>query len=290
MLKLQLKLFLLLTQVVLSTSAVDLIVFSYNRPMQLYALLESCELYLTGRTSSTVIYRVSGQDYQSGYDLVRARFSEVNFVKQENPPHDFRGLVQKYAFELAQSNYIMFAVDDLFVKAPVDLQECVNLLERFRAYTFSLRLSPDINYCYAMKKHTPAPKIHLIAPNVYRYIFCDGQGDWAYPNSVDMHLFRKNDVYNNMFACNWNCPSLLEGSWAARADLKQAGLCFNESKAINIPLNLVQDLIPNHAMHSHQPAELLTRFMQGQKINLEPIAKFKNNSVHANFDVNFIAR
>jgi len=37
----------------------DLIVFSYDRPLQLYALLESLESYVTGLAQISVIYRVS---------------------------------------------------------------------------------------------------------------------------------------------------------------------------------------------------------------------------------------
>ncbi len=270
--------------------SVDLLVFSYDRPMQLYALLESCELYLTGRTSTTVIYRVSGPAYQAGYDLVQAKFSNVSFVKQQNAPHDFKQLVQQYTFEQTSSDYIMFAVDDLFVKAPVNLLDSIDLLEKFSAYTFSLRLSPEINYFYILDKPVRVPLSRQVANGIYQYCFKEGQYDWAYPNSVDMNLYRKNDIKQAILTSSFDNPNRLEGAWAARANLNLTGLYFSEAKIVNIPINIVQEAWTLRAMHSYTVQELLTRFMLGQKINLEPIARFKNNSVHANFDISFVSR
>lgn len=268
----------------------DLVVFSYDRPMQLYALLDSCELYLTGRTSTTVIYRVSSSEYQAGYDIVQTHFSNVSFVKQHAAPQDFKSLVQQYAFGQASSDYIMFAVDDLFVKAPVNLLECINLLEEFKAYTFSLRLSQTINYFYILDKPVRVPFSRQVATGVYQHCFKDGQYDWVYPNSVDMNLYRKNDIKQAISTSGFDNPNRLEGDWAARANLNLTGLYFSESKIVNIPINIVQEAWKLRAMNSYSVKELLTRFMDGQKINLEPISKFKNNSVHADFDISFILR
>jgi len=274
----------------LTISSVDLVIFSYDRPMQLYALLESCELCLSGTSSKTVLYRVSGSDYQAGYELVQARFSDVKFVKQLNPPDDFKELVKKYAFEETKSRYIMFAVDDLFVKAPVNLIYCVRLLEKFKAYTFSLRLSPDINYFYILDKPMQVPPSMQVMQGIYRYIFKDGKYDWAYPNSVDMNIYRKKDISQALLAADFKGPNQLEAAWASRANLNLTGLYFDESRVVNIPLNLVQTAWSLKAMHSYSVKELLVRFMQGQKINLEPIANLKNNSVHTDFDIDFVER
>jgi hypothetical protein len=283
-------LFLIYNFLLLNIQAADLIVFSYNRPMQLYALLESCELYLTGTASTTVIYRVSGLDYQAGYELVQARFKNVNFVKQQNPPDDFKKLVQQYAFEQTSSKYIMFAVDDLFVKAPVDILECIKHLERFRAYTFSLRLGLRINYCCMIKQVTPRPPVKLVTPEVYQFCFKDGRGDWRYPNSLDMHIYRKHEIYEKMFSGEWNNPSFLEGAWASRANLNQTGLFFSDPKVVNIPVNIVQNVVANYAMHSYKIEDLLNRFMHGSKIDIGPIARLENYDAHTDFEISFVKR
>ena len=41
----------------------DLVIFSYNRPLQLYALLESITNYVTGLDKIMVIYRSSDARY-----------------------------------------------------------------------------------------------------------------------------------------------------------------------------------------------------------------------------------
>lgn len=266
----------------------DLIIFSYDRPMQLYALLESCEKYITGITSATVICRVSSPDYQIGYDLVQNRFPVVDFVRQQNPPHDFRILVEDAAFKKNKSNYVLFAVDDIIVKDFVDLQSCANLLEKHKVYCFLLRLSPHIDYCYMLDKTTPPPLLKKVEADVYKYCFKEGKGDWCYPNNVDMTLYRKQDIYHAIMSNAWTNPNQLEGSWASKSNLNQFGLIFDDSKIINIPMNLVNQS-SNRAMHSHSTTELLKSFLIGEKIDISRFDRIKNNSAHIAYNINFIS-
>ena len=69
----------------------DLIAFSFDRPMQLYALLESLEYYVNGIQNIYVICRASNDRYRSAYEQVAEAFSRVTFVWQgENPKADFK--------------------------------------------------------------------------------------------------------------------------------------------------------------------------------------------------------
>lgn len=269
--------------------AADLVIFSYDRPMQLYALLESCEKYITGITSATVIYRVSAQDYKTGYDIVRYRFPNVNFILQQNPPHDFRNLVENAAFKNGKSDFLLFAVDDIIVKDFVDLVNCINLMKKHKTYCFSLRLSPHINYCYMLDKPTPPPALKKVEPGVYKYCFKRGKGDWCYPNNVDMTLYRKKDIHQNIMSNSWANPNQLEGEWASKPNLNQFSLIFDNSKIINIPMNLVNQS-SNRAMHSYSIADLLESFLAGDKIDINLFVGIKNNGVHMDYDVGFVSK
>src|SRR5271154_2417996 len=57
-----------------SARAADLIIFSYDRPLQLYAFLESVQRYVTGIGQTSIIYRTSGQDFDAGYQIVQSTF------------------------------------------------------------------------------------------------------------------------------------------------------------------------------------------------------------------------
>ena len=60
-------------------SDADFVIFSYNRPLQLYAFLESIEKYVAGIGSIQVIYRVSDDSYEEGYKVVKKEFLFGNF-------------------------------------------------------------------------------------------------------------------------------------------------------------------------------------------------------------------
>lgn len=63
----------------------DLIIFSYQRPLQLYALLESVEQRVRALKNIFVIYRADDAAFQAAYVEVKGTFSNVKFYRQENP-------------------------------------------------------------------------------------------------------------------------------------------------------------------------------------------------------------
>ena len=72
-----------------SKKTADLIIFSYDRPMQLFALLESIEKNVVGLNKTNVIYRSSNNEFEVGYEIVKKSFPTSNYVKQDNAPRSF---------------------------------------------------------------------------------------------------------------------------------------------------------------------------------------------------------
>ena len=272
-------------------SSVDLIVFSYDRGIQLYATLESSERYLKGISQTYVLYRASEGKFDVPYQDMKERFSCVNWIKQgENPKKDFKPLLMSILCS-SSADYILFAVDDNIVKDFVDLSVCVNVLEKTKAYAFYLRLGKNINYSYSCKIRTPIPCMHTVDKNVFVWKFEDGKGDWNYPNSVDMTLFRKNNIISNISKLNFSSPNYFEGAWALRASSKLNGLCFNTSKIFNIPMNIVQQSHKNNPhMNLYSKEYLLKLYMDGYKINIDDFYNINNNSPHFEIEPKFIKR
>ncbi|MFI5334741.1 MAG: glycosyltransferase family 2 protein, partial [Chlamydiales bacterium] len=72
----------------------DLIIFSYNRPLQLYGLLESIQMWMTGIEKISVLYRAQGGDFARGYEELQASFPNVHFFRQSDfPQKDFQPLL-----------------------------------------------------------------------------------------------------------------------------------------------------------------------------------------------------
>ncbi|MDR3550766.1 MAG: hypothetical protein P4L31_05090 [Candidatus Babeliales bacterium] len=270
----------------------DLVIFSYDRPMQLYALLESVEEYVTGLASVSVIYRTSNEDFAQGYDQVQARFDNVVYFKQgANPRADFKPLVLKAAFE-SLHDYILFAVDDDIVKDYVDLNECIACMHKHKAYAFYLRLGMNLTECYSMGSAQRVPQLVQVEHGVYAWRFCDGQHDWGYPNNVDLTLYRKRDIVQNLQSLSYYSPNGLEGIWANgyHSIAHKHGLCYECTKIVNLPLNRVQNECQNVHMNFMTPLELLEKFNQQKKIDIKLLYKIQNKAAHMAYEPVFTDR
>lgn len=284
--------FLLSFFLMIETKKADLIIFSFDRPLQLYAFLESVELYAKNASDVRVIYRVSDNRYARAYDQVQKDFPNSIFIKQSNDPsNDFKKLLIKSLSHTGEE-HIVFAVDDIIVKDYVDFSHCIQLMEQCDAYGFFLRLGKNITYCYAMNKAQKVPALKEVGNSVYAWQFGQADYDWGYPNTVDMTIYRKKDVEGILKSINYKKPNDLEALWASCSySLKQKmGLCYESSKIVNVPLNRVQNYFSNRHMGFASPEELLGVFESGFKIDIRPLHKIENISPHMEYEPQFIKR
>lgn len=270
----------------------DMVIFSYDRPLQLYALLESIEKYISGLGHIVVIYRNSNEQFGRAYQQVFNRFASVQFLNQSpDAQADFKTLTIHATFA-TPSPYIIYAVDDIIVKDFVDMSECIRLLEKNNAYGFYLRLGKNLTECYAMGDRSQrVPECRKVKHNVYEWRFCGGQYDWNYPNTVDMTLYRKKDIESYVRHLNYTTPNTFEGEWAGRGAqvTNRTGLFYRASKVVNVPLNCVGEFGNKH-MNFMQPAEMLNLFEQGKKIDIKPLYKIHNKGAHTAYVPTFINR
>lgn len=269
----------------------DLIVFSYDRPLQLFAFLESVHLYMTGLDSISVIYRVSNDKFEKGYQYVRDEFQNVHFYEQVNPPHDFKKLLLKALFHDTKADYFLCAVEDMVVTDSVDVADCIRLLEQEKgAYGFYLRLGTNITYCYTINAECGVPDLQLVVPGVYSWVFEKAHGDWGLPVTTDMTVYRKKsckDIFEKHYY--WN-PNVFEELWGNSVGRAQKGLCYEYSKNVNVPLNLVQECKWHRSMNFFSTDELLEEFLAGLKINIKPFEKIRNFAPHMEYLPEFVVR
>jgi len=261
----------------------DLIIFSFDRPIQLQALIESIQKHMRGLNEIFVMYRVSDAFFDIAYAQLAVRFPHIAFYKQGNNPYvDFQPMLSAILFDLSKSDYILFGVDDIIVVDQVDLNICVQALREQHAYGFYLRMGKNITQCYShnvMQDH-PLPLLTEIKPGVFSWIFNQGDHDWKYPNTVDMTVYKKSEIAGVIRHIWFKNPNSFEGMWAARADYSKMGLCFDRSKIINIPMNMVQDTEANAHMGLLTPKQLLEMYNRGYKINIDALAGIYNKSPH----------
>ena len=268
----------------------DLVVFSYNRPLQLYAYLESLYKFTTGLGEVTIVYRAD-DDYVQGYEELVQAFPNARFWRQGPQPElDFKALTLAAAFG-TPSDYVVFAVDDMIVTEKIDLTRCTALLRQQSAYGFYLRLGKNITYNYMQKKAAPLPAMHKVEKKVRSWLFSEAVSHWNYPHTVDMTIFAKADIKQILTDLPFTNPNILEASWAKLKPIKNKGLCFSYSKVVNIPLNLVQEeFLNNYQMDLYTAEELQVRFEAGLKIDIDLLAGINNSSPHIDYEPEFITR
>ncbi|HSW86187.1 MAG TPA: glycosyltransferase family A protein [Rhabdochlamydiaceae bacterium] len=268
----------------------DLIAFSFDRPLQLYAFLESLERYAKNLNHISIIYRCSNDDYAQAYEKVNAAFPYVEFIKQSSEPNeDFKNLVMQTGFfdKKNSSDYILFSVDDVLLKDGLDIRECIRAMQQTSAYGFYLSHGAHLNYCYMLDCAQPVPPSIKLKNDIYAWQFRDGQADWRYQHSLDMVLYRKKDIQKDFIKLSFHNPNSLEHYWNLRSKLNRVGLYYTRSKCVNIPLNLVNDST-NRNLHSYSPQELLEKFNAGFKIDISKLNQIANHSRHMDFKPTFI--
>lgn len=256
-----------------------LIIFSYNRPLQLYALVESIQEHITGLDYCAVIYRAGSPDFEAAYTQVQNRFINVSFEKQHNPPNDFKSLTIKLARKYA-SDYLMFAVDDIIVKDKVNVSHAIALMEEHQAYGFYLRLGTHLTYAYANYEQQALPPFVIDAHGICVWNFTDGQWDWGYPHSLDMTIYRAQDILPWLESLDYQNPNQLEHYLAISAPHGPRGICYDNSKIINLPINVVQTYTHNNCVNSYSTEQLLEYFNAGLALDTRHLYQVNNSACH----------
>lgn len=269
----------------------DLIIFSFDRPMQLWAYLESIYIYIVGIHKIFVIYRTSTDAFEKAYEQVKIAFPEIIFLQQQNknPTAQFKPLLLETTFSFSTSNYVVFGVDDIIVTDYVDINACLGALAQEKAYGFFLRIGKNITKCYTcgFKGEYKIPPLKEIKNfrNIFLWKFAEGVHGWSYIHTVDMTIYAKKDIKDFLYSLEYKTPNQLEGRWAKKVDRKKKGLCFERSKMVNIPINRVQNDYHNMSMNLFSTGEMLDLFNQGKRIDISPFFQIKNQACHMETDI-----
>lgn len=267
----------------------ELIVFSMDRALQLHGLLSSMLHHLQGEYSVRVLYRSSTEAHQKAYDEVQSSMADRGtFIWQKES--DFRAdLIQ--LLQDGSSSQVAFLVDDIVFIRPLDLTSL-----RWADYSkgiLSLRLGRGIDYCYTKAKKMTEPELASInkRDGTLSFSWRKGEYDWAYPLSVDGHVFPRSEMLVAAEMLRYSAPNSFERALQLLNPLyqKRTGYCFTAPKILNIPLNKVQNE-NNNISADISPEYLLEQWNKGMMLNYKNLEGVPTNSVHQELDVDFCKR
>jgi len=266
--------------------AADLLIFSNDRPLQLYALLESIERFVVGLNKISVLYLTSSIELESAYLELKLHFPKIQFIKQMDPPNDFKTLCTKIIFNptLPQSRYILFAPDRLIIKDMIDLSKGIDTLKQTKAFGLYFSLHKQLKYCADLLRHQPIPThfplIGIASQETpYAWQFSRGSDDWNLPSHLNFALYRKDDLKEIFNQIDYDSPKALAMEWGERVPSDEIGLFFQTSKCIHVA--------PEKNLTNK---ELLEKFNDGLKIDLAPLMQITSSSQKIDQQISFTSK
>lgn len=290
------KKFLFLLSLVPAVFCADLVICSFNRPMQLYALLESIDQRVSGVDEVLVICR-SDDEYKTGYDIVQKDFPKARFFFQPNSARcrsSFKPLFVKSVYDrkLAASSHVVFLMDDMLVLESIDLRVGENLLnDNPNIYGFYYRLGKNIiKQNFTITRDLVVPKLTSVGEDIYTWQFYAGTSDWHYQNNLDGTMYRKSQIQAAITNMEYVDPNTLESNWQRYNKAKGTAACHGHSKTINIPMNIVDTSWQNKIIGNYTTKELNELFLAGKKMDIYSLDSSLVTSVHQDIAFEFIDR
>lgn len=262
------------------------IVFSKNRPIQLYALLESMFTNSNMVPSDVNVLYKADHEYIWPMEQLKQDFPNVNF----HPEFNFR--TQVMALVEGGKEHIVFFTDDDVFKDKVDFELVTKFMQaNLPVFCFSLRLGKHLDYCYSTQSKQSVPSGTTKEP-FFVWNWKGTDWDWNYPLSVDGHVIRKTDI---LFAMKnsgeWKSPNTFEGNMShLHGQIPHPQMaCFTTSKVFNIPHNRVQSEVKN-VFGGGSEGELLDAWNNNKKIDIKTFQGLKNKSAHQLVPLTLIGR
>lgn len=245
---------------------IEAIVFSFDRPLQLDALLASLRRYWPWLECITVLYKTSDAVYEHAYREVFAEYPAVHALSE----HDFRGqLIDRVGASSAR--WICLMVDDDVMVSEVGPAIVGRLVQ---GHVFSLRLGTHITTCQPLGNAPESPLDLRIekAPDGGSFItwrWGDGFNDWTMPFSLDGNIVARKELLSRLRRVSFRNPNTLEDALgrSKRLYTGERGAAYATARLVNVPLNRVQDTEFVFPSMNINPRELLELWQHGRRLD-----------------------
>jgi hypothetical protein len=276
------------------------IIFSKDRALQLDLLLNSIyQNFPETLDDVRVIWTASSERFKLGYQTLQSEHPKIVFKQQT--PDFFYDFYENIC--IAHYKYICLFTDDDIVYRKVNANG-VNLLDDFNFVCYSLRLGHNILYRDTLDEQGQAVVKPDIIPPLYHYNgftiwnrhSIPPGGYWAYPYSVDGHIFRKEIIsYIAELIMHWSNiekfhkhPNQLEAKMQ-RFNCENGAMmiCDEISSIINSPNNRVQNVFENRHgdYYSFSQEHCNNLYLTGQRIKLDKIQFGEINKAHKELNI-----
>jgi hypothetical protein len=185
---------------------VTMLMMSHDNPQAVRTFLESIKQYGSGFESVQVLYTASNADIEKAYAIVAGQYPFVRYHA---------------------STSVDFKRDVLSI-----VQQAPHYLAYTHALGLYLSLGKNVAHTRLLARAQQQPPLALIDDTVYAWQMAQGEYAWRTCFTLDMALYRSNDIALLCTQCQYDSWQSLEYALhMAYAEAQSIGLVFEQSKA-----------------------------------------------------------
>ncbi len=264
------------------------IVLSRDRPAQCDLLLRSLERYAPAEPT-VVLYRDG-----PGYPELRHERRGESFIREFGREHEFQNLVDSalaFAHAAGEETVTFLCDDDVCYRPwppPGEPTPAELLEEDDELLCVSLRLGRNCVMQYPTG-------VEQEWPNVNPWEWQVSQGDFAYPGSIDGHVFTLADVNDMLADREYPNPTALECVLADAchefAPERRLMRSYDHSVLVGVPVNRVseQSRVRFGELHPAPADMLLAGFLAGRRLDLAAIDFSAVDAAHVELELRWAA-
>lgn len=229
----------------------DVLIFSEDSPLHLYACLESLHLKVQDVNQIYVIYQSHDHEFGRAYLNLKSEFPSVQFMDVcDYPGNDFKTLLTKALLNQRNgSPYILMTHDHFIFDQKIQLDECIETLEKVHADHFFLSLDEK-------SLSEPLPETICIGDNIYVWQI----GEKGSSQSPYMCICRKAILEEGLDLSDLKDLYGFNQFWKKQLRSHGVALFYEEKKTL--PLKL------DHEENLTQKRDWKHKFIEGYKIDL----------------------
>ena len=267
------------------------VVFSKDRALQLYTLLHSYFRLVENPAPLFIIYDVTTDGHAKAYrqieDTLENSVVKVTFIREKS---NFCHVLQDILSKIHTKN-VFFLVDDIVFIRKIDLR-LASAIDPFQTI-LSLRHSPHLRRSYTAGVDQNPPNFTPYQENsgLVCFEWFEQGNEWSDPWSVDGQVLSTAEVRILTLVSDFKAPNTYEAALKTFNDIVKGrnGMCYTESKILNLPINRVQDETENYSGNI-STEYLLKQWNKGLMLDLSLLDDHIPQSPHEELPVKFVSR
>jgi hypothetical protein len=268
------------------------VIFSKDRALQLFTLLRTYIECVENPAPLVVLYDASNEMHAAAYREVEAALADdacisVEFVRELAGFRDSLLAVLRRTDTIS----IFFLVDDIVFIRPINFSIASGINPRRSILSF--RHSPHLRRSYTANVSQLPPRLvpAKIGGELLEFQWFEQGNEWSNPWSVDGHVLSTAEIRVMARLSDFKGPNSFESALKSFDDFarNRRGLCYSESRILNLPINRVQDDVSNLSGNV-SPDFLLEQWNKGLMLDTAMFAGHIPQAPHEEHVIRFKSR